>query len=129
VRKHESKAYRELAFTARFSLQELRKFMGRESETARDSEFVIVQGIADLVLVFPDQLWLIDFKTDEVPPEECVPKAKYYAPQVMLYARALSRMMNRPATASWLYFLGCGRAVQVSAAERPGAGGTTSGDA
>ena len=65
-----------------------------------------MQGVADLVVLLPEEIWLVDFKTDEVRAGELPEKIKIYAPQLKLYARALEKIYSRPVTACWLHFLG-----------------------
>ena len=57
---------RELAFTAKFSPKELDEIPGTKSDPKLDGEFVVVQGIADLVVLLPKEIWMVDFKTDEI---------------------------------------------------------------
>ena len=55
--------------------------------------------------LLPEELWLVDFKTDAVRAGELPEKTKIYAPQLKLYARALSKIYSRPVTNCWLHFL------------------------
>jgi len=104
---------RELPFTARFEPKELDQLTGVPAESALEGEFVVVQGVADLVVVLPKELWLVDFKTDAVAPDGTADKAKAYAPQLKLYARALSRIYQRPVSQCWLCFLAAQSALPV----------------
>jgi ATP-dependent helicase/nuclease subunit A len=72
-----------------------------------------VQGVADLAVLLPEEIWLVDFKTDEVRAGELPAKAGIYAPQLKLYARALAKIYTRPVSACWLYFLSQKRSVFV----------------
>jgi ATP-dependent helicase/nuclease subunit A len=76
-------------------------------------EFIVVQGIADLVVVSPAELWLLDFKTDQVREAGLNEKVKAYRPQLELYALALSRIYRRPVSERWLHFLSLGRTIRV----------------
>ena len=105
---------RELAFTARFSSQELVAITGEEHDPGLGGEFVVVQGVADLVVLLPREIWLVDFKTDEVEPGELAAKARHYEPQLKLYAQALSRIYERPVTECWLQFLARQRMIRVN---------------
>jgi ATP-dependent helicase/nuclease subunit A len=96
---------RELAFTARFSPKELAALTGEPAEPNLEQEFVVVQGVADLAVLLPQELWLIDFKTDAVGPNGLADKVKSYEPQLKLYALALSQIYRRPVSQCWLYFL------------------------
>ena len=104
---------RELPFTARFAPSELDEIVRRESGSGMADEFVVVQGVADLVVLRPQEIWLLDFKTDEVTPAEVDAKAKFHEPQLKLYARALARIYQRPVTECWLHFLACRKTVNV----------------
>jgi ATP-dependent helicase/nuclease subunit A len=111
---------RELPFTARFSAAEL----ARESRTGQtpgemkelENEFVVVQGVADLAVILPKEIWLLDFKTDRVTANELDAKKKAYEPQLNLYALALERIYGRPVTERRLHFLACGITVPLPAA-------------
>jgi ATP-dependent helicase/nuclease subunit A len=105
---------RELPFTARFSLAELNDLLGKPHESSSEDEFVVVQGIADLVVMLPDEIWLLDFKTDSISPHELEDKTALYEPQIKLYANALARIYARPVSESWLYFLSARQAVELS---------------
>jgi ATP-dependent helicase/nuclease subunit A len=102
---------RELAFTARFSPAELAAITGVKSGPGLEDEFVVVQGVADLVVLLPKEIWLVDFKTDEVRSGELTEKARLYAPQLKLYAHALEKIYSRPVTALWLHFLSARKTV------------------
>ncbi len=104
---------RELAFTARFTPVELATIAGVKPEPALDDEFVVVQGVADLVVLRSAEIWLVDFKTDAVSPRELEASKQSYAPQLRLYARALTRIYARPVSECWLHFLACAKTVPV----------------
>ena len=75
-------------------------------------EFVVVQGVADLVVIQPEEIWLLDYKTDQVRPEMLDDRIKAYTPQLAVYALALSRIYQRPVTRRWLHFLRLNRTVE-----------------
>jgi ATP-dependent exoDNAse (exonuclease V) beta subunit len=77
----------------------------------------VVQGAADLAVVLPGEIWLLDFKTDAIGPNELADKARLYAPQLKLYAQALARIYRRPVSAAWLYFLGARAVAPVEVGE------------
>src|SRR5579862_9047757 len=107
---------RELAFTARFSPVELAELAPNSniSDAGRlEDEFVIVQGVVDLAVILAKEIWLLDFKTDEVSKSEAGRKARMYEPQLKLYAEALARIYRRPVTECRLHFLSCGATVPV----------------
>jgi ATP-dependent helicase/nuclease subunit A len=120
---------REVAFTARFSpseLDELRRASPpcrlqqsaiRNPQSAIESsaadEFVIVQGVMDLAVVRPEEIWVLDFKTDHFAEDELDAKVRLYRPQLSLYARAIARIYARPVTRRWLHFFAAGRTVEL----------------
>jgi ATP-dependent helicase/nuclease subunit A len=96
---------RELAFTARFSAADLQQLRCSEFAGVGADEFVIVQGVMDLVAVLPGEIWLLDFKTDHFPASDLEEKTSAYRPQLALYAQALERIYRRPVSKRWLHFL------------------------
>jgi ATP-dependent helicase/nuclease subunit A len=105
---------RELAFTARFSAETLGALLGESPQPALQNEFVLVQGVADLVVLMPRELWLVDFKTDAINRDDLGARVQLYEPQMKLYARALAQIYSRPVTDCWLYFLDCQVPVPIS---------------
>ena len=106
---------RELAFTARFTAAELATLTGETLAPDLAEEFVVVQGAVDLAVLGPEEIWIVDFKTDGLAPgaDALAAKARHYAPQLQLYALALSRIYRRPVSAAWLYFLNHHTAIKV----------------
>jgi ATP-dependent helicase/nuclease subunit A len=104
---------RELPFTARFSPAEVDAIIGAKTPPALENEFVVVQGVADLVVLLPGEIWLLDFKTDELEPGELAERTHHYEPQLKLYAGALSRIYARPAANCWLHFLATRQTVNI----------------
>ncbi len=105
IRAQAASVRRELAFTARFSPPELAAITGLKSEPGLEAEFVVVQGVADLVVLLAEEIWLVDFKTDEITANGLREKQRLYEPQLKLYAQALEKIYSRPVTARWLHFL------------------------
>ena len=99
---------RELPFTARFTPPELQDLTHVPAELGLDAEQVIVQGVADLVVLLPQEIWLLDFKTDQLSASDLPAKVKIYAPQIRLYAQALEKIFTRPVTLRALHFLAAG---------------------
>jgi ATP-dependent helicase/nuclease subunit A len=102
---------RELAFTARFSAADLRQLGATEFADVGEAEFVVVQGVMDLAVILPGEIWLLDFKTDDFPAGNLEEKIKAYRPQLALYALALERIHRRPVTKRWLHFLALRKTV------------------
>jgi ATP-dependent helicase/nuclease subunit A len=126
IRSQAKHVQRELAFTARISLGEIASILhpGEASHGAAgptnasrsesvEEEFVIIQGIADVVLLLPETIQIIDFKTDKVSGKALTERAKQYEPQLKLYSLALSRIYKRPVSSAWLYFLTADEAVKI----------------
>ncbi len=105
IRSHAENVRRELPFTARFSPPELEKITGVKTAAGLETEFVVVQGAADLVVLLPHEIWLVDFKTDAVHADDLAEKIKTYTPQVQLYAAALEQVFGRKVTLCALHFL------------------------
>jgi len=105
IREQAAQVRRELAFTARFQPAELEAVIGVKTAPGLVDEFIVVQGAADLVVLLPKEIWLVDFKTDAIGPGGLADKIKAYAPQLKLYSQALEKIYSRPVTARWLHFL------------------------
>ena len=107
---------RELPFTARFGLKELSADdgMGPVDSVPTGDDWVVVQGVVDLAVIQPEEIWLLDFKTDRVTDQTVAAKVREYEPQLRLYARALERIYRRPVVHAWLHFLEGGRTESVS---------------
>ncbi len=112
IRAEDRTVRRELPFTVRFSPSELKE-LGLMNNAADADEFVVVQGVADLAVLRPKEIWLLDFKTDRVTADELEEKLGYYTPQLKLYALALEKIYNRPVTRRWLHFFDVGKTVMV----------------
>jgi len=113
VRSEAKYVRRELVFTARFSPAELSTVTGETMREGLSEEFVVVQGVADLAVVKPSEIWLIDFKTDRPEQNGVDQRVREYERQLQLYSRALCRVYQRPVTKCWLYFLALRRAVSI----------------
>jgi ATP-dependent helicase/nuclease subunit A len=113
IRAQAANVRRELAFTARFSPAELEAMTGVKSAAGLEGEFVVVQGVADLVVLLPKEIWLVDFKTDDIRRDGLPDKIRAYAPQLKLYAQALEKIYSRPVTARWLHFLAAKRTEEI----------------
>jgi ATP-dependent helicase/nuclease subunit A len=104
---------RELPFTARFSPGVLRATGLPVSAGLKDDEWVVVQGVVDLAVILPGEIWLIDFKTDDLRDSEVAAKVETYRPQLQLYAQALGQIYRRPVTERWLHFLKLRRTMRA----------------
>jgi ATP-dependent helicase/nuclease subunit A len=103
--------HREIPFSARFTRDDLVKV--ELATSLPEGEFVVVQGTIDLAVIRSDEMWILDFKTDALKESDVTFALNNYAPQLRLYASALSRIYQRPVTNRWLHFLTLGRTVEV----------------
>lgn len=103
------RVHRELPFTARFTPAELAAAGLPGLDACASDEFLVVQGVADLAVIRPEEIWLLDFKTDHFAAAELDAKVAEHAPQLCLYAAALERTYRRPVTKRWLHFLAVGQ--------------------
>ncbi len=67
-------------------------------------EKIMLQGVTDCCLFYPQGLTVIDFKTDWVRPGEEMAAAENYRGQLGAYGIALSRIFGRPVKKKLLYF-------------------------
>ncbi|HEX5397934.1 MAG TPA: PD-(D/E)XK nuclease family protein, partial [Verrucomicrobiae bacterium] len=113
IRGQAKRVRRELPFTAKFSPAEISTITGTKADAGLENEFVVVQGVADLVALLPSEIWLVDFKTDQITAGELLRKTKFYTPQLKLYAAALEKIYARPVANRWLHFLDARKTVEV----------------
>jgi ATP-dependent helicase/nuclease subunit A len=106
---------REMPFTARFSAGELQKLTHAATMAGAPDDFVVVQGAVDLAVILSGEIWLLDFKTDDVDERGLPDKVRHYAPQLQTYALALERIYRKPVTNRWLHFLAAGKTETVGA--------------
>jgi ATP-dependent helicase/nuclease subunit A len=105
--------HREIPFTARFSPADFAALNLCANANDLPGEYFVVRGQADLAVLLPKEIWLLDFKTDQVTEAESHEKIPHYAPQLKLYALGLSRIYRRPVTHRWLHFLALRKTVPV----------------
>ena len=108
------KVLRELAFITALPASAVLTAQGASAQEAAavQDEQVLVQGIADLVLVFPDHLELLDYKTDRRKTEADFLSA--YRPQLNLYALAIDkRFAPKKVTYKGIYSLELGRLIEA----------------
>ncbi len=68
-------------------------------------DFMVVQGIVDMIVETEDDLIVIDFKTDHIRAEEAAERAELYRDQMDYYRRAVEAIMKKSVTGCMLYFL------------------------
>ncbi len=104
IRRQSPRLHRELAFTAQFTGRELRQ-LGFDIADAIDNEPMLIQGAADLAVIQPKEIWLLDFKSDKITVAEIPERAEHHAPQLALYRAALQKIYRRPVASAWIHFL------------------------
>ena len=65
---------------------------------------ILLQGVIDCALIEEKEMIVLDFKTDHISPSNFQSKIDQYTAQVQTYAKALSRIYNRPVSAAYIYF-------------------------
>ena len=104
---------RELAFITSLPAAEVMAAQGRALPDGPAADAgVLVQGIADIVLIYADHLELLDYKTDRrKTPADFV---RAYRAQLELYAKAIEkRFAPRRVTYKGIYSLELGELIQV----------------
>ena len=80
-------------------------------------EQVMLQGVADCLIMEPDGLTVVDFKTDRVSAGQEQERAAVYYGQLRAYALAIGRIFGRPVRKCALYFLRTGAEIEVPFSE------------
>lgn len=106
---------RELPFTARIRVRDAVALGHPNPGGLAEDDFQVVQGVADLVVLLPEELWIVDYKTDRVGADgEGVPaRTEHHRLQLRVYAFALSQIYRRPVTRRCLFFIQARRWVEV----------------
>jgi len=78
-----------------------------------EGEQVLLQGVVDCFMIEPDGITILDFKTDHVTESTLPDLIARYAPQVVTYAEALSRIYEMPVKEKYLYFFKLDRLVPL----------------
>ena len=103
---HADKVLREYQFLDSIPASEF-----AESSGDAVQEEILLQGVADCILIERDHAVLIDFKTDRVK-DPSVLKERY-SQQIFLYRRSLEKMLDVPITECYLWSFYLGTAVPV----------------
>ncbi|MBN1973796.1 MAG: helicase-exonuclease AddAB subunit AddA [Sedimentisphaerales bacterium] len=91
----------------------LREWPFTFAEKQAGNDFIIVQGIIDMLIHAPDGLVIIDFKTDRVTAKQVNNRAELYKGQLELYGRAAESILKINTISKWLYFLSPQIAIEV----------------
>lgn len=81
-----------------------------------EGEKMLLQGVVDCAILEDDGITIIDFKTDRVTEKTLPDFVDRYAPQVLIYGEALSRIYEQPIKGEYLYFFRLNRLIPVSKA-------------
>lgn len=76
-------------------------------------EELLLQGVVDCWFETPEGITVVDFKSDRVSEQTVESRVREYLPQLETYARALTRLTDRPVTRRVLWFFALDRAVEV----------------
>lgn len=82
-------------------------------DSAAAGEQIMLQGVADCLILEPDGLTVVDFKTDRVAPGGETERAAVYHGQLRAYAMAVGRIFGKPVQRCVLFFLKTGAEVEV----------------
>jgi len=99
-----SEAYQELSSS---------RILGREVPLLIPWDGRIMEGVIDLLYEKEGLLYLADYKSDRVSPEELLRAAAAYHHQVRIYSEAARRSLQRDVTGFKLIFLRLGQAVEL----------------
>ena len=105
---------REHPFTSRLNRIDFSKLKLRNNTNLSPNEFIVLQGIIDIAVILPKEIWLLDFKTDQIKESELAERMEHYRIQVALYADAMTKIYNRPVTQRWLHFLALRQTVSIA---------------
>ncbi len=111
---HAEDVHREHPFTSRLDGNDFAKLNLGKNVEALTGEFVVLQGVIDIAVILPKEIWLLDFKTDQMTESDLETRTEYYRQQVILYSDALGKIYQRPVTRRWLHFLALQKTVSVS---------------
>ena len=81
------------------------------TDQVKGEEPVVLQGVADCVLVEQGGAVIIDYKTDRVKTGETL--LERYSGQLQLYARLLEEYLSCPVKECWIYSFTLGKALRV----------------
>jgi len=73
----------------------------------------LVEGVVDLVFEEDGALVVVDYKTDQIVPEQALAQAAHHAPQLQLYGRGLAQASGLRVKERLVLFTAIGQAVPV----------------
>ena len=112
---HHDQVHREMPFTARFGLSELKDIgLAHQINQTDENDFVIIQGIVDVAILGDESIQILDYKTDLIDEQSLTSRLDKHRSQLELYAEALQRIYQRPVTHKWLHFLTLKQTIEIS---------------
>lgn len=104
---------RELPFTVKIAEKDLKTLpYFRHIQSLKD-DFIILQGVVDLAMVSEKEIWILDYKTDRIVPEQIDERMREYLPQLNLYGFALTKIFKLPVTHKWIHFIFLNKTVEL----------------
>ncbi|MBN1437267.1 MAG: helicase-exonuclease AddAB subunit AddA [Sedimentisphaerales bacterium] len=100
---------REWSFTLALSPTTLNQIVPNsitaETSPKTSDDSIIVQGIIDLIAPTNQGLIIVDFKTDNIRPNQIPQHAPHHYPQMKLYAHAAQSILQKSVASQYLHFL------------------------
>ncbi|NCC83610.1 MAG: hypothetical protein EOM03_05720 [Clostridia bacterium] len=104
---------REVSFSILLKDEDLAR-VGFDSILTGTDESIVVQGVIDLLMLGKDEIWVLDYKTDQVDAKDCPEKALSHAPQINLYAFAMQAIYHLPVRRKYVAFVKPGRIIELN---------------
>lgn len=86
---------------------------GESQEFSDRKDYIVVQGIIDVLIENQGGLTILDYKTDSITLDELLSTADIYAPQIALYSHAAEVIFARSVLRSVICFLTLGKEVEI----------------
>jgi len=74
---------------------------------------ILLQGVVDCATVDDDGITVLDFKTDFITESNLGEKIAQYREQITVYAKALSRIFEKPIHEAYIYFFSSEQFVRI----------------
>jgi ATP-dependent helicase/nuclease subunit A len=90
---------------AMFTIAQPASLIAPHVESSDPDDTLLIRGIIDVLLVTPDGLEILDYKTDQIAPEQAAERADAYRTQLDIYTTAAQTIWKRPVRSRALVFL------------------------
>lgn len=97
---HKGTIHREWPFTMSLPAYEINPELPADT-----GEYIVTQGIIDLIIATPSGYILVDYKTDKIPDGGIEELITRYRTQMQLYRRAVEIILRKPVQSTYIYFL------------------------